>query len=1076
MMLDQTYYSEMLEHLSGDAQDKNTYAQANAKHILMSVDTDPADYPRFNPQLADQTDAQTYLYLEIGVNLYKTEREKAVVSFERGAQLIEYNHTDYINKVSTSNFNLLVGAIAYYCARQYSKSFILLKKVEEQTEYAKLIKAFLSKDFALLRKMLNEILLVDRNAVEQYDKCQLIIFAEALSLLLNYIETGNKELIARVDKDLSSLQRLAEIDNMPDLWWLFRMMRIVADTISENSLWECLEGLDINNALTSKYIRGLVFHPKHAVIELFPSQKAALEKVLSESGAVVCLPTSSGKTRIAEICILQAIINDSNAKILYIAPFRSLAFEIEESLAGIFRHLNISVTHLYGGAVYTKMDQELIEESQLLIATPEKAKAILRGNKSIFEAIKLVIMDEGHLIGLEDRYLANEMFTEELKRTTRNNGGKFVLLSAVLPNPEDIAKWIAESEDNYVTNSWRASSQRLGLMSYTGYSVNIDWLSEPPGFNRHFIDGTTSKYDAIAKTAVKLSKLGSVMVFIAKAKCVLSQGRAINDIVSEKVDWENSLEWQQFELACKESAADELLELGKKGILCHSNRLPSNVRKAMESLLRLGKAKYIIATATLAQGVNVGVSVVIFHSVDRSYNDFIPARDFWNIAGRAGRAFVDSEGIILYLLDQSVADWNYKNQKKRALEYFNASKMEQVSSGVGLLLREIYSVSKKSGIAFEKLIELLANDNLEDLLDVKEISRLNSLDDSLLSLVGEADESEIEERLKNMLAYIQEKKETSKTVMLRMLKARVRAVKAKSKGVNWEKATALGIPLDDAIYLQEHIEDFRQLAVDFTFSDETEEDLFHFVEQFESLINLMPSGKFIYDKLDNDDFKEVQKLWINGDSYTNEKNGQKYVNEYISFIVPWAMNAVSRELSIRGDEAEATVYLNMAARCESGLPNVSAIKIFKSGIQSRAASKNISAIEENSLEDESISAVANLIEEQKEILIENEKSEEITKEWVSFFYEKRNNPKDKMPVLPKLNFNVEFDKNLGIIYCSQKGDEFYFRSDDYSWKWQVEPTEELPFDKIADVPGVGFKYIGDNNWKMFNRNVWYSVK
>jgi len=238
----------------------------------------------------------------------------------------------------------------------------------------------------------------------------------------------------------------------------------------------------------------------------------------------------------------------------------------------------------------------------------------------------------------------------------------------------------------------------------------------------------------------------------------------------------------------------------------------------------------------------------------------------------------------------------------------------------------------------------------------------------------------------------------------------------------------------------------------------------------------MPSGKFTYDKLDNDDFKEVQKLWINGDSYTNEKNGQKYVNEYISFIVPWAMNAVSRELSIRGDEVEATVYLNMAARCESGLPNVSAIKIFKSGIQSRAAAKNISLIEENSLEEESISSVANLIEEQKEILIENEKSEEITKEWVSFFYEKRNNPKDKMPVLPKLIFNVEFDKNLEIIYCSQKGDEFYFRSDDYSWKWQVEPTEELPFDKISDVPGVGFKCIGDNNWKMFNRNVWYRVK
>lgn len=59
-MLEQAYYRRLLEILSKDAQDKNTYAQANAKHILMSVDTDPADYPRFNLRLSDQADAQAF--------------------------------------------------------------------------------------------------------------------------------------------------------------------------------------------------------------------------------------------------------------------------------------------------------------------------------------------------------------------------------------------------------------------------------------------------------------------------------------------------------------------------------------------------------------------------------------------------------------------------------------------------------------------------------------------------------------------------------------------------------------------------------------------------------------------------------------------------------------------------------------------------------------------------------------------------------------------------------------------------------------------------------------------------------
>ena len=1074
-MIEQAYYIDLLDVLSNDAQDKNTYAQANAKHILMSVDTPPTEYPRFNVRLADQADAQIYLYMEIGANLYDTNREKSEFAFERGAQLIEYNHTDEINKVYTSNYNLLLGALGYYCARQYSKSFILLKKIDENTLTVRLIKSLLTKNFVALRQLINDELLIDRNEIETEDECQGIILAESLSLLLQYIETGESDVIERVNQGFDALQRLAEIDFMPDLWWIARLLRIVASTIQENSLWACLDVLDTKNRLKSRYIRSLVYRPNHPIIELFPSQKAALDKVLKSSGAVVCLPTSSGKTRIAEISILQALINDDEAKILYIAPFRSLAFEIEESLSEVFRHLRVSVTHLYGGAVYTKMDQELIEDSQLLIATPEKAKAILRGNKEIFESIKLVILDEGHLIGLEDRYLANEMFTEELRRTINRNGGKFILLSAVLPNPGDIATWITDNETNCVTNSWRASSQRLGLMTYEGRSVNIDWESDPPGFNRHFVDGATSKYDATAKTAKKLSKLGSVMIFIAQARCVISQGRALNDIVDEFVDWGNSLEWQHFVLSCKESGEDELLELAKKGIMCHSNRLPSNVRLAMETLMRLGKSKYIVATNTLAQGVNIGVSVVIFHSVDRSYNNPLPSRDFWNIAGRAGRAFVDSEGIILYLLDKTHGKYSYDRQVGQIEQYLDAAKMENVHSGVGLLLKKIYSEALNTRIGFEELLELLADESLSEKINGEDVMRLSSLDDSLLSLIGDDSDEEIDETLKHMLAYIQEKTEWSRTRVLQMLKARVRAVKAMSRNTEWEKATALGIPLNDAIYMQQHIEEFRKLAFNYIISEETTEDLIGFVTNFETLLEELPSGKFSYADIATPDFIEVQQRWLKGESFSEYKKGLKYVNDYISFILPWAMNAVARELSNQGHVDEADVYINLAVFCEAGLPNLSAVKIYKSGILSRSSAKNISDIEEDNFDNVAISSVASMIEEQKDNLIENERAEELTKEWVIYFYDKRNNPRDKIPVLPRLNFTVKWQHHPDRVYCSLNGGQYYLHSSDFRWIEKVEPTADLPFDKVADIAGIWFKYEGDNNWTMVNRNVWYRV-
>ena len=68
-----------------------------------------------------------------------------------------------------------------------------------------------------------------------------------------------------------------------------------------------------------QYINSLTYR-KHPVTDLFVSQRKALEKVLGIDGAVVSMPTSSGKTRIAELVILQTLMYDSSSKILYIAP------------------------------------------------------------------------------------------------------------------------------------------------------------------------------------------------------------------------------------------------------------------------------------------------------------------------------------------------------------------------------------------------------------------------------------------------------------------------------------------------------------------------------------------------------------------------------------------------------------------------------------------------------------------------------------------------------------------------------------------------------------------------------------
>lgn len=127
-MLDQAYYIRLLEILSKDTQDKNTYAQANAKHILMSVDTDPADYPRFNLRLSDQADAQAFLYLEIGAGLFDAEREQAVFAFEKRGSVNRIQSF----RSSKSSFNQqLYPSCGCSCILLCSPVFQVIHPIEE---------------------------------------------------------------------------------------------------------------------------------------------------------------------------------------------------------------------------------------------------------------------------------------------------------------------------------------------------------------------------------------------------------------------------------------------------------------------------------------------------------------------------------------------------------------------------------------------------------------------------------------------------------------------------------------------------------------------------------------------------------------------------------------------------------------------------------------------------------------------------------------------------------------------------------------------------------------------------------
>lgn len=395
-------------------------------------------------------------YIDLGCRYFALEDySSSSACFTKGAECLETIHSLKENELSYSNYYGLLASLAFYAGFQYSRSFILIKKFEEETPIASLLSLFLKRNFSELTDVVEEMVISQRyddNQLSQDDdieeacgKAFEINIAKSIYCVIQYFYTGDEILIDTKDEKLNALLDIAKLESFVDLWWVVRLILVIVDGFAQSSLWNMLGAyidLKRENSLARQYVLALIYK-QMPVTELFLSQRAVLPQLFSaeQSGIIVSIPTSSGKTRIAEMAILNAIISNPEGKILYIAPFRSLAYEIENSFGDLFATAKIRVSHLYGGSLFTSLDVEELSEASIVIATPEKVKAIFRCQQDFFKELSLVVMDEGHLLGREQRQVGNEIFYEELRCFLKDLDCKYLLLSAVLPNTDDLAKW-----------------------------------------------------------------------------------------------------------------------------------------------------------------------------------------------------------------------------------------------------------------------------------------------------------------------------------------------------------------------------------------------------------------------------------------------------------------------------------------------------------------------------------------------------------------------------------------------------------------------------------------------------------
>lgn len=938
--------------LQGDEYFQNLIAQSYSRAILRDINEPIVNYPNYEENLDYKLLMIVQLYFNIAFQISDDTEDEVQIkikydSLKSSADILK-NIYYYSETASEKDYYLLISSMAYYVANDFSKSYALLKNHDNKNKISKIIGLFLRKDYQGLFmeswSVQDDIKESENDELENDTYIYIRILSKTMINYLNFLVTGDDKYINNSIESVTDLIILSEIDKDVLSWYIFKLLKLMFEKFYKVSLWNVVPPLIGNyNEVIEKYILNNLLN-RPSIVELFPLQIEALNASMNESGSVISIPTSSGKTKIAELNILKTLNIDSNAIILYLAPFKSLAYEVESSLSKNLGKINIDVSNMYADRTESLFDTFLQDESQVLIMTPEKAKMMLRNNEEIKNRTKLVILDEGHLIGGDLRFTRNEIFYEELRYYVKKTEGKFMVLSAVLPNTEHIAEWLNGSSKHAFSSSESINEKRFGLLIYNNdNSVTIKWRGRNNPYNHNFVNRIfvskrkimpRNKREAIILSAINFSESDKVLVYLSRKNMIKGYIKNFYLIIDYLEDnkWNNIDEWKNYKGYIETYYGEDSMytKLAEKGIIIHHASLPNNVRIATERLLRNSNPKIIIATSTLAQGVNIGVSTIII-------GNYYPAQypisksEFNNIIGRAGRSFIDIEGKILFPIDTSKGSWKNKQEIKRFENYIDDS-VEEVESGIYYVLRQIYQLSLEADINFETLLDLISNNERFE-TDIN----LYLLDDTLLALLNEEnfEVENLDEIIRSSFSYllaINKAEKFNAEKLQKMILARAKFIKiAYQDSDKTDLYIKAGVGINFVKFLEEYQQSIENILVNKQYSEEL----------ISLLVNISNSESNIYrDDRSLMDHEKIN-LWLSGERIGEED----FVNfnwGKFDYELPLIINTLSKIFLMNKKEDLSIKLLEFNECIKYGVPNISAVKLYIIGINSREAVTKIS--------------------------------------------------------------------------------------------------------------------------------------
>ena len=410
---------------------------------------------------------------------------------------------------------------------------------------------------------------------------------------------------------------------------------------------------------------------KH-IFSFLPSQREALNKGLLSYNRSFSLrmPTSAGKSYITELLIYQELQKTPNAKILYLAPLRSLGHELREKYKSISSQLGFTYRSLYGGSSMTGTEA-ILAEADLFITTPETFMSLEGSIDDILRLFTLVICDEGQLIESVGRGLNYEML---LSRFRKQEHIRFLFISAIIPNIGDINTWLGGTEGEVGESNYRPCTIRFGVASTDKTSITLhvyENVNKKSLFDfTSFVNKDESKgfkldtqKNRACLMAMKSLDAGSVMLYSTfkkkeyNASCY-KYGECIANIIQKGKlpsprSFLNTYQRNLLDLLCEFTEYNfgtDYYETNfmKEGFAVHTGSLPQEMREIVETGYEKGALRMIICNSTLAEGVNFPIRTLVLGDIRHpSGKGWMEREVLMNVIGRVGRAGRETYGFVI---------------------------------------------------------------------------------------------------------------------------------------------------------------------------------------------------------------------------------------------------------------------------------------------------------------------------------------------------------------------------------------------------------------------------------------------